>query len=367
MKITRVEAIPFGVPIHSYTDAYGGFTEVHNVLVRITTDTGVIGYGEACAWEPEFYGETPASVVAAIHSCAAPALIGEDPLHIHRLMAAVDARLARSSCAKQGIDLALHDLVGKVLGVPVHVLLGGSFRTTVPVAAEIGIDTPEAMARNARAVVNGGIRVIKLKGSRDVDRDVERVHAVREAVGYAVGLRLDPNAAWTVTSAIHVARRVESCRLEYLEQPIPGFDLKGMAHIRQSIGIPLMADEGIWSPEDVVKIAEYRAADIINVKLAKAGGLARAKQIEAIAAAEGIVCVSGSEIEPGFSLVAKLHLIASLRAHPYAGEFTELTLLKASILKERIEIVEGHVAVPQGPGLGVELDEAALTAHRRSA
>jgi len=357
MKITKVEAIPFGVPIRDFADAYTGFTTSNAVLVKIYTDDGTIGFGEACAWEPEFYGETLESVTSTIEKYVAARIIGQDPLNINCIMAIIDANLARITCAKEGVDLALHDLVGKILNVPVYTLLGGCFRDEIPVASEIGIDTPEAMAQNALDVLKIGFKVIKIKGSDDMPLDIKRIKAVREAVGDNVGLRLDPNAAWTTIGTIKVMKQVEDCDLQLLEQPIPGGDLKGMAHIRNSIGIPLMADESIWTPQDVIRIAEYGAADILNIKIAKSCGLALGKKIEAVAESVGLPCIAGTEIEPGFSLAAKLHFAASMKIHPLASEFTELSLLKENVLKHKFEVKDGCIKVPDGPGLGVELDE----------
>ncbi len=218
----------------------------------------------------------------------------------------------------------------------------------IPVASEIGIDTPEKMAQNALDVLHLGIRVIKIKSSNDMD--VKRIHAVREAVGEDVPLRLDPNAAWDVPGTIKTLRAVEACNLQLLEQPVPAWDLKGMAHIRSKIGVPVMADESIWTPQDAVKIADYGAADILNIKIAKSCGLYLGKKIEAAAEALGLPCIAGTEIEPGFSLAAKLHLAASMKMHPIASEFTELSLLKENVLDYNIEIIDGCVKVPDGPG-----------------
>jgi muconate cycloisomerase len=366
MKITKLETVPFGVPIRSFADAYTGFAESNAVLVKLHTDEGVTGLGEACAWEPEFYGETLESVTVTIQKYAAPRILGEDPRNIGRIMARLDAALARSTCAKEGVDLALHDLVGKALNVPVSTLLGGRFRDRIPAASEIGIDTPEAMAADALAVVRKGIRVVKIKGSSDPDLDVERVRAVREAVGGDVGLRLDPNAAWDVPSTIRTMKSLEGCGLQLLEQPVPGWDLRGMAHIRRNIGIPLMADESVWSPQDAVRIFESGAADILNIKLPKSCGLHQAKKIEAAAEGMGMPCIVGTEIEPGLSCVAKLHMAASMRIHPLASEFTELTLLKENVLDTPLRIIDGGIPVPDGPGLGVGLDAAVFERCRKA-
>lgn len=357
MQISKVEVIPFGVPIRNFADAYTGFSVSNAVLVKIFTDEGHVGYGEGCAWEPEFYGETLESVSTTIEKYIAPKIIGEDPRNINKILTIIDANLAKITCAKEGVDLALHDLVGKILNVPVYTLLGGKYRDMIPVASEIGIDTPENMVKNAQDVLDLGIKVIKIKGSSNHALDVERIKAVRESVGENVELRLDPNAAWDVNSTIKTMRLLESCNLQLLEQPIPAWDLKGMAHIRNNIGIPLMADESIWTPQDAIKIFEYGAADLLNIKIAKSCGLHLGKKIEYVAESLGLPCIAGTEIEPGFSLIAKLHLAASMKIHPIASEFTELLLLKKNILKHNIEIIDGCVKVPDGPGFGVELDE----------
>lgn len=360
MKIEKLEVIPFGVPIRAFADAYTGFSVSNAVIVKIYTDDGHMGIGEACAWEPEFYGETLESVSSTIQKYIAPVIIGEDPRNINKILSIVDAHLARVTCAKEGVDLALHDLLGKILNVPVYTLLGGKFRDMVPVASEIGIDTPENMVKNAFEVLDLGIKVIKIKGSSDHALDIERIQEVRKAVGTDIELRLDPNAAWDANSTIKTMKLLEDCNLQLLEQPIAAWDLKGMAHIRNNIGIPLMADESIWTPQDAIKIADYGAADLLNIKIAKSCGLHLGKQIEYVAESLGLPCIAGTEIEPGFSLIAKLHFAASMKIHPIASEFTELSLLKKNILNHDIEIIDGCVKVPDGPGFGVELNEEIL-------
>ena len=363
-RITRIDVIPYSVPIEGFADAYTPFTASNAVLVKLETDEGVIGFGEACAWEPEFYGETVESITSTLEKYVAPKLLGQDPLQLRYILSVVDAALARVTCVKEGVDLALHDLVGKLLGVPVYVLLGGAFRDRIRVASEVGIASPEAMARDALRVCDLGFRVIKIKGSADVQTDIVRVQAVREAVGPSVDLRLDPNAAWTTIGAIRAMRRLEKCELQLLEQPVPGSDYAGMAHVRQKTGVPLMADEGIWSPEDVIRIRESGAADIVNIKIAKSCGLARGKRIQTVADAAGLSSIVGTEIEPGFSIAAKLHLAASFPRHDLASEFTELSLLKRSVLSWDPEIVDGELGVPQAPGFGVELNQDEFDACR---
>jgi L-alanine-DL-glutamate epimerase-like enolase superfamily enzyme len=357
MEITKIEVIPFGVPIRNFADAYAGCSVSNAILVKIHSSDGTIGFGEACAWQPEFYGETIESISSTIQKYVAPRISGQNPLNINKIMSILDVNLAKITCVKEGIDLALHDLVGKILDVPVYILLGGKFREMILVASEIGIDTPEKMIQNALEVMKRGFKVIKIKGSSDMEKDIKRIKAVRQAVGDEIQLRLDPNAAWDVIGTIKTMKKAQDCHLQLLEQPIPGWDLKGLAHIRSKIGIPVMADEGIWTPQDAVKIFEYGAADILNIKISKSCGLHLGKKIEAVAEALGMPCIVGTEIEPGFSMIAKLHFAASMKIHPLASEFTELSLLKDYILKHEIKIVDGYVKVPDGPGFGVELNE----------
>ncbi len=360
MKITHVETFAYGIPVKGFADAYTSFDRSNAVLVKIHTDSGHTGIGEACAWEPEFYGESWESILAMIDNYAAPALIGEDPRNINRLMLMLDQILARITCVKEGIDLALHDLLGKVLGVPVYQLLGGKFRDAVEVASEIGIDTPESMGESASKVFAMGIRTIKIKGSDDMELDIARIHAVRDAVGPAAGLRLDPNAAWTTIGTMRVMRAVAECNLQLLEQPIPTWDLPGLAHIRAKLDVPVMADESVWTPQDAVRLHDYKACDLLNLKIAKTCGLHLAKKLEATAEALGMICIAGTELEPGISAVAKIHFAASMRNHPIPSEFTELTQVDGSILTEPLRLVEGCLPVPEGPGFGVGIDEGAL-------
>ena len=299
-----------------------------------------------------------------IMNYAAPKIIGEDPFNINRIMKILDQELARITCVKEGIDLALHDLVGKALNIPVYQLLGGKFRDKIPVASEIGIDKPKIMAESAEKVLGMGINVIKIKGSNEKELDIARIKAVRDAVGPDIALRLDPNAAWNTISTISIMREVEDCNLQLLEQPIPNWDYKGMAHIRKNIGIPLMADESIWTPQDAVKLHDYNACDLLNIKIAKTSGLHQGKKVENVAEALGLPCIAGTELEPGISAVAKIHLAASMRIHPLASEFTELTQVDGTILKKPLKAIDGYLEVPSGPGYGVEIDEDALEAYK---
>jgi len=362
VRITKIEAIPFGIPIKRFADAYAEFNTSNAVLVKIYTDDGTVGIGEACAFEPEFYGETLESIYFSIQKYIAPKIIGQNPLNINNVLSIVDATLAKSSCAKEGIDLALFDLVGKLLEVPVYILLGGCFRDKISVACEISINEPDIMIEEAKELLRMGVKTIKIKCSQNIDEDVKRVKAVYEAIGDKVALRLDPNTHWDVYGTVKAIKKLMefNCNIQYLEQPIPSWDINGMSRIRKLIDIPLMADEGIWTPQDVIELNEHEAVDIVNIKISKTGGLIMAKKIEAISEAMGLPCVVGTELESAISLAAKIHLAASMKNLPFACEYTELYYLKESLLKPKIEIEDGYVKVPKGIGFGVDIDEHVL-------
>ena len=363
MKIVRVETVSFGIPIKAFADANAQYDKTIAVLVKIYADDGTIGFGEACAWSPAFYGETLESVTSSIQNHVAPKIVGQNPFDIGLVMSIVDATLARSTCVKEGIDLALFDLIGKILNVPVYTLLNGRFRDRVPAACEIGIGETDMVIQDAEEILRTGVKIIKIKCSGKVNEDIQRVTAIQEAVGDRAIFRLDANAHWNTLETIRAMRALRDCNIQYLEQPIPSWNLDGMAKIRASIGVPLMADESVWTPQDVVELAKRDAADIVNIKISKTGGLSLAKRVEAVADAVGLSCVVGTELEPGISLPAKLHLAASLRNLPLACEYTELVHLKDSILRPKIVIEDGSVRVPEGAGFGVQIDEDLLSKY----
>jgi L-Ala-D/L-Glu epimerase len=366
MIIKKVEAIPVSVPQKSYRDAYSTFTSSPIVITRIETDEGIIGYGESSALTPEIYGENLGSIVAIIRNTLAPAVIGKDPFQLEQISQLMDRISGRAPCAKTGIDLALYDIIGKKLGQPVYNLLGGKLFDKIYCAFEIGIATPAEMAKEAKLLVDRGLKVVKIKaGTGDLEKDLERVKAVSEAVGKDIRIRVDPNAHWSVADCKKAAAILAHVNLEYLEQPIPGWDFDGMAEIRNSTGLTLEADEGVWTINDVIEHSKKRSADVVNLKIPKVGGLLKGKKMAAVAEASGMTCMAGAEGEAATAIPAKLHLAASTPNATRASDFTELTLLSDWLLEEPIEMTSyGYISVPSSPGLGAKLREEKLEQYR---
>lgn len=381
MRITHVTGTPVRMPVAAAPyDSHDAGTRAHwggrrsriapkrpgpmleYVLVRIATDAGITGCGEAQA-DIGFFGETVEQVQTGIEDYLGPQLVGKDPLDREYLLDLIDFR--GNSCARSGIDMALHDLAGKALGVSVGVLLGGSHKQRVAVAVEIAGGAPDAMAAECVAFMARGVRAFKPKIGGVPEADAERLRAIREAVGPEVSLRADANQGYTPKQAIRLCRLAErfGVGLELLEQPVAAWDLAGMATVRRSVDTLIEADESCYSIHDAIEIVRHEAADVLNIKLGKAGGLSAAKKIAAVAEAAGLGCVLGTAFGLGLEIAAKLHIAASTMGIVEAVEFTELGL-HGNLLEPphkallALPLEDGCLPVPDGPGLGVALSEA---------
>jgi L-alanine-DL-glutamate epimerase-like enolase superfamily enzyme len=381
MKITRVAATPIRLPIppRSYASDDAGTKRewgrlgrlspkrpspiLEYLIVRVETDQGIAGIGETPV-DIGFFGQTLEEVQAAIDDYLGPQVVGLDPFDREYAMHRIDYR--GNSCAKAGIDMALHDLMGRALGVPVSDLIGGSHRSRVPVAVEIAGGAPADMAAACVAYMARGVRAFKPKIGGVPDQDADRLRAIREAVGPHVSLRADANQGYSPKEAIRLCRLAErhGVGLELLEQPVAAWDLQGMAAVRRAVDTLIEADESCYSIHDAMQLIRHEAADVLNIKIAKAGGLYAAKKIAALAEAAGLKTVLGTAFGLGTEIAAKLHLAASTVAVTDAVEFTEIGLhanLLAPPHDTRLALPldeDGCLPVPDGPGLGVELDEA---------
>ena len=259
----------------------------------VESDSGITGVGEACT-DIGFFGEPLEEVQSAIDLYLGPKLLGKDPFDREQLLYEID--FPGNSCAKSGIDLALHDLLGKALDLPVCNLIGGSQRRQVLAVMEVAGGAPDGMARQCVEWVEQGVRGFKAKVGGIPEEDAERLEAIRSAVGPEIMLRADANQGYTPKEAIRLCRLCErrGVGLELLEQPVPKWDLAGMAQVRAAVDALIEADEAAYTPHDVVQIIRAQAADVINIKIAKAGGLYQSKKIAAVAEAAGLECVIGT-------------------------------------------------------------------------
>jgi L-alanine-DL-glutamate epimerase-like enolase superfamily enzyme len=333
--------------------AYGDAPAVRpHVIVEVGSATGPVGLGEASPL-PDFTGETASTILQVLREVYLDALVGRDPTQLASIAADLEALLPGNPSARAAIDLALHDLAGRLLDVPTSALLGGARRPSVHLARAVGIGPTNEVVALAERHVAAGFRTLKLKVGRDPRQDVERVRAVRGAVGPDVRVRIDANQGYDAATAIWVLRRLEDCRLDYIEQPLARWDHAGMAHVRRATGMRLLADEALHTPQDALALIRAEAADLFALKFIKTAGLVRARQIAAIGEAAGIDCVVISTFETQIGAAAGLHLALSL---PMCGHAHELTVFatQPEMALTGIRLVGDALYPAAAPGHGVE-------------
>jgi muconate cycloisomerase len=351
MKITSVRATAISIPRHSrLTTSYGSIDDAITLLIEVETDDGVTGIGQVSVDAP-FYGETMEGMLANIRAHLAPALQGENPLHITRCNQVMHHALPHHWCSYSGIDMALWDLKGKALGVPIYQLMGGKVRDGVSLMGFVAHDTPERMAAIAGDELDQhGYPVLKMKIGLDPREDVKRYRAVAEAVGDRAAIQVDGNIGYTITEAIPALTAMERIgALGAIEQPVER--IEDMAEIARRLATPVMADEAIYPPADAMEVVRRKAASLALMKMNKHGGLTNVLQIGMIFDAAGL----GLSIAIYYDLigVAASHLAAALPCVTWPSPATKMT---DTILATPFGPKGLLLPVPEGPGLGVELD-----------
>ncbi|HZO50293.1 MAG TPA: enolase C-terminal domain-like protein [Gaiellaceae bacterium] len=375
MRITGCEVFLVAVPSRrEHTWASKLETPIgHHAIVRLDTDEGASGWGEAPAiatWggaHMRYYGETPETVKHVVETYLLPAVRGLDPAEVALVHARMDRVVKGHPYAKAAVDVACHDLAGKALGVPVSTLLGGRLRDGIEVTHSLGIMEVDRCVAEAEQAVAEGARTIKCKTGLDPERDVELVRRLRETLGEAVKIRVDGNEGYrSVTEAVEVTRRQEEHGILLCEQPVAGAE--ALARVAERIEAPVMADESAWTMHDILELHELRAAECFSCYVTKPGGLYRARQQAELAAALGMACDIGGSIELGIGNAANLQLGAALAnatlpsvcpvTKPAGAAGPEIAGIYYTddVVAEPFRFEDGRVLVPDGPGLGVEVD-----------
>jgi len=312
MKITDIRIGFISVPLKTpFKTALRTVESVNDVIVEVHTDTGNIGYGEA-APTGVITGDTTGAIVGAIEDHITKALIGLDIEDIETITNKLNDCVIKNYSAKAAVDIALYDLFGQLHNAPVYKLLGGH-RKELITDITISVNEPEEMARDSIRAVKLGYKTLKIKVGKDAKKDILRMKAIREAVGYDIDLRIDANQGWSPKEAVKALRKMEDAGLniEFVEQPVIAHDLEGFKHVTDNIDIPTLADESVFGPYDALKILQMRAADIINIKLMKTGGIRNARRITSIAEVYGVECMIGCMLEAKVSVTAAVHLAAA--------------------------------------------------------
>ncbi|HZL64355.1 MAG TPA: dipeptide epimerase [Thermoleophilia bacterium] len=340
-------------------------------LVRVETDEGLVGLGEACP-AYEFTGETLWTVQDVIGEYLGPSVVGRDPFQLEAIRRVWERELftVGNQAARAGLEMALWDLQGKALGRPLFDLIGGRSRDGLTEVVALGWDTPEALARKTRVLRAESVVVFKIRVGDAPERDEQRVAAVREAAGPGARITVDANQGWgNARTAVRAIKLLEPYGVEFVEQPVRMDDLEAARFVRERVNTPIALDESIRGPREALAAARAGACDIFVVKLMKTGGILDALKVNAIAEAAGITIMMGNMGESSLGLAAHFHVNIALTNAvygyadlPWREGGLELDL--ASGLTAEVRDGVSTVLVPQGPGLGITLDEGAVAAQR---
>lgn len=312
MKIKQIAVGEIALPLaRPFKTALRTVETVNDVVVRITTDDGQVGYGEAPP-TAVITGDTKGSILCAIQEFIAPNLIGMDAENMDEVQHRLHACILKNSSAKAAVDMALYDLYGKRWGAPLYKLLGGA-KNEIETDITISVNPIDEMVADSLDAVKQGFRVLKVKVGKEGKADVERIAAIRQAVGPDAVIRVDANQGWTVSQAVSIISAMEDRGLdiELVEQPVPAHDVDGLRTITRQMATPILADEAVFSAEDAIHIIQTGAADLLNIKLMKTGGIWKALQICDIADIYGVKCMMGCMLESRLSVAAGAHLAAA--------------------------------------------------------
>ena len=360
MRISSIDTGVITVPlVKTFKTALRSVDTLENVIVTVTTANGLVGYGSA-APSAVITGETTLSITGAV-SHISNNLVGMDLNSFEPVLQKLNNCLIGNNSAKAAVDMALYDIVAKHMGVPLYRLLGGP-TGTIETDITISLDSPEKMVEESRERISEGFRVLKIKVGGQPRIDIERLEAIHKATSGSVLLRLDANQGWTPKQALSVSRELEAkgIGVELIEQPVYAKDFAGLGFVRDSLEVPVYADESIFSPRDAIELIKLDAVDGINIKLMKCGGIYNGLKIAAIAESYNIPCMIGSMMECNISVTAAAHLAAS-------RSIISRYDLDAPLFCSRNPAVGGisyqgaKLVFPDSPGLGIETVEQGQT------
>ncbi|MDU8927300.1 enolase C-terminal domain-like protein [Alisedimentitalea sp. MJ-SS2] len=352
-KITDLDVWHLALPVNSRRDHGIGTVEAtcEIVLVRLTSEGGAQGWGEASPWS--VFTGSPEASLAALDRYMRPHVVGARVSDRSAIMARALTTVAHATEAKAALDAALLDLIGQITGQPAHAFLGGKCRDTIPLSVSIANPDFDADIALMERIRDDGVRLIKLKtGFRDHAFDIMRLERIaRDFPEFSV--RVDYNQGLAPEEAAAQVADVASFKPDFIEQPVRAHHFELMARLRDMIDVPLLADESVFGPEDMARAAREGICDGVSIKIMKSGSLSRAQDVAAMAAAHGLTAYGGDMFESGLAHLAGTHIIAATPAITLGCEFYQASyFLTEDILENTFQVENGHVVVPDTPGLG---------------
>jgi L-alanine-DL-glutamate epimerase-like enolase superfamily enzyme len=363
MKISGVDIFYFDIPLRQpFKISIGTMHGANDVLVRVETDAGLAGWGEACPFPP-ITGETQETNIAAARNLR-DLLLGRDPLAIGTFLREAGRLINTNPSAVAAFDMALHDIAGRAAGQPLFRLLGGE-KIAIETDITADLDTPERMAERARGFIAAGFSKIKVKVGQNPDLDLARLRSIRETVGGGCAISIDANQGWTVPQAVAALQSMAELRIDFVEQPVVSWDILGLREVRRRSPIPVMADEALFSPTDAIRLVRAGACDYFNIKLMKCGGVRNALKIAHIAESAGIPSMVGCMLETRLALTAAAHVMAAERNIVFA-DLDGHTSHAVDPVIGGLKLEGGTITLPETPGLGVDIDPAFLRELRKA-
>jgi len=355
MQIVRIESYAYNIPMKPFIISLGTLYEAKNVLIKIFTDDGLTGWGEGSPF-PMIVGETQESDLALTRDFA-KILLNRDSSDIAGCMQLLNGFVPNNPTVKSAFDMALYDIAAQRAGVPLYEFLGGKKKMLLT-DHTVSIGTPEEMSANAGKLKNRGVTILKLKvgNAKTPSDDIDRVKAVRNAIGMEIPLRLDANQGWMVKDAIEILKALEQDHIQFCEQPVRHYNYDGLKEVSESVSIPIMADESCFYSYQAKYIAEKNICPHINIKLAKSGGMLEAIEIAGITKQNGITCMLGGMIESRLALTANAHF-ACAYDHIIFYDLDYCFNHHLDPVVGGVEVKnECEIYLPDAPGIGATVD-----------
>ncbi|WP_449622616.1 mandelate racemase/muconate lactonizing enzyme family protein [Robertmurraya sp. Marseille-Q9965] len=354
MNIMSIDTYKVSVPlIKPFKTALRTVVVADSMIVKITCDNGVVGWGEAPPTHV-ITGESLSSIEAAIQQVMKPALLGKSLLNYEALFHELSSVMIGNSSAKAAIDMALYDCLAQNCHLPLYQFLGG-YKDEIETDFTVSVNSPDEMGEDAVRYVQQGFNVLKVKvGKDDVATDLQRIAEIRKRIGNEIKIRLDANQGWQPKEAIRIIRKMEDMNLniELVEQPVKAHDLDGLKQVTNAVDTLIMADESVFTPKQALEVVKSRSADLINIKLMKAGGIYQATMINQLAALSGMECMVGSMIETRLGITAAAHFAAS-KKNITRFDFDAPLMLAKDIVDGGIQYNGRKITFPKRAGLGI--------------
>ncbi|MCB1547310.1 MAG: hypothetical protein KDJ41_05660 [Hyphomicrobiaceae bacterium] len=362
MKITSLTAYKVRVPTKGdYKMARGTHKALSTLIVKLETDSGHVGYGDSHQGVAGYTPETVETMHAVVSHTYAPALKGQELTSVEGLHALLSSERMGNQFARSAVEMAAFDALARSYDLSIAQLLGGPVRRSLKLSASIGIDTPEKVAETARGYVAGGYGTVKVKvGTADVQQDIARVRAVRQAVGDGVRIRVDANAGYSISDALTFMRGIGELGLEHVEQPVAGQDIDGMVRLRRLGAAPIMADESVVTPSDAYRFIAAGAVDAVKIKITKVGGYINARKIIDICEAAGTQLIIGQGMCSSLEAAAEAQIACAYNHVCDVAEMVGPTKLADDLSRTPMDLSAGTLDLPPGKGIGLDIDEAKL-------